>query len=127
MSDLTQKENTGEKIEGIPQGQDPTTVIEKWFSEGEEKPWETLKPGETKTFIFMMNKMQKVEKEFQGTKKTQYRFTVINESNVEKTIDFSPRWAKMIFDFLKEGFQKIKITRKGMGTDTEYQIVPMQH
>jgi len=128
MSETTQTENNkGEKIERIAQGQDPVKVVEKWFEDSDEKPWEKIEAGQTKVLVFVMSKIERVEKEFQGQKKVQYRFTVINEQGQEKTIDFSKRWAENIFNFLKKGYQKIEISRKGAGTDTEYIIIPLQH
>src|SRR5215216_4845332 len=127
MSESTTLNERGqEQIERIAQGQDPIQAIERWFEKSDTK-WENIKPGETKVFIFVMGKTERVTKTFNEQQKTQYRFTVINEDGAEKTIDFSPRWAQTIVSFLKEGYQKIKITRKGAGTDTEYTFIPLQH
>jgi len=127
MSESTTLNERGqEQIERIAPGQDPIQAIERWFEKSDTK-WENIKPGETKVFIFVMGKTERVTKTFNEQQKTQYRFTVINEDGAEKTIDFSPRWAQTIVSFLKEGYQKIKITRKGAGTDTEYTFIPLQH
>lgn len=134
MSEITQSERGAEQVERIAPGQDPIKVIERWFDDTSSKKWENIQPGETKVFVFVLDKTERIVRKFpdrndptKTLEKKMFRFTVINEDGAEKTIDFSPRWAQTIVSFLKEGYQRIKVSRKGAGTDTEYTFVPLQH
>jgi hypothetical protein len=128
MSQPTQEaeSNRGKVLERVAQGEDAVKTIAKWFEQPEDKPWEQVPTGQSRTYIFVLNKTEKVEKDFKGQKKIQYRFTVVTEDNKEKTLDLSERWAKMIFELLAEGWQKLRLTRTGESMNTEYRIVPVQ-
>jgi hypothetical protein len=85
-----------------------------------------LQPGEKKVFLFVPEKTEQVEADFNGKKSLRFRYTVLEEgSDNEKFFEVSKRTSEDIDTFLMEGHIQLKITRSGSGVDTRYLIVPV--
>jgi hypothetical protein len=84
-----------------------------------------LQPGEKKVLLFVPEKTEQVEADFNGKKSLRFRYTVLEEgSDNEKYFEVSKRTSEDIDTFLMEGHTKLKINRSGSGVDTRYLIVP---
>lgn len=85
-----------------------------------------LQPGEKKVLLFVPEKTEQVEADFNGKKSLRFRYTVLEEgSDNEKYFEVSKRTSEDIDTFLMEGHTKLKINRSGSGVDTRYLIVPV--
>jgi hypothetical protein len=86
-----------------------------------------LQPGEKKVLLFVPEKTEQVQAEFNGKKSLRFRYTVIEDGSSgdqEKYFEVSKRTSEDIDTFLMEGHTKLKINRSGSGVDTRYLIVP---
>jgi hypothetical protein len=84
-----------------------------------------LQSGEKKVLLFVPEKTEQVEADFNGKKSLRFRYTVQEEgSDQEKYFEVSKRTSEDIDTFLMEGHTKLKINRSGSGVDTRYLIVP---
>jgi hypothetical protein len=84
-----------------------------------------LQAGEKKVLLFVPEKTEQIEADFNGKKSLRFRYTVIEEgSDQEKYFEVSKRTSEDIDTFLMEGHTKLKINRSGSGVDTRYLIVP---
>jgi hypothetical protein len=84
-----------------------------------------LQAGEKKVLLFVPEKIEQVEADFNAKKSLRFRYTVIEEgSDQEKYFEVSKRTSEDIDTFLMEGHTKLKINRSGSGVDTRYLIVP---
>jgi hypothetical protein len=84
-----------------------------------------LQSGEKKVLLFVPEKTEQVEADFNGKKSLRFRYTVLEEgSDQEKYFEVSKRTSEDIDTFLMEGHTKLKINRSGSGVDTRYLIVP---
>lgn len=82
-----------------------------------------IEPGSSKTLRFILSeKVQPVEKDFQGKTFIQYRFTVIDENadQREKKLDIGKLAALDIVEKFNEGHKVLNIERIGSGTSTRY-------
>jgi hypothetical protein len=87
-----------------------------------------LQPGEKKVLLFVPEKTEQVEAEFNGKKSLRFRYTVREDGSSEdqeKYFEVSKRTSEDIDTFLMEGHIRLKITRSGSGVDTRYLIVPV--
>ena len=70
-------------------------------------------------------KVDPVEKEFDGKKVQRFQYTVKDpNTSQEKYWTVSKRTSEQIDAFLSEGHDLLKIQRFGSGKDTRYQIIP---
>jgi hypothetical protein len=86
-----------------------------------------LQSGEKKVLLFVPEKTEQVQAEFNGKKSLRFRYAVIEEDSgdQEKYFEVSKRTSEDIDTFLIEGHTKLKINRSGSGVDTRYLIVPV--
>ena len=85
-----------------------------------------LQPGEKKVLLFVPEKTEQVEADFNGKKSLRFRYTGLEEgSEQERYFEVSKRTSEDIDTFLMEGHIRLKITRSGSGVDTRYLIVPV--
>jgi hypothetical protein len=88
-------------------------------------------PGESKNLYFMASdKMEPVQKLYQGKPNEQIRFPVIeldddDDDNTEKMFDVPKGSALSILEELEKGHRVLKITREGFGSDTKYIPTPV--
>jgi hypothetical protein len=85
-----------------------------------------LEPGQTVTLKFDPYKARVVDRTFKDktSKAIEYPVTDINNGQ-DKLFTLSPQWAKQLNTLLKEGFNTIRVGRKGSGLDTSYSFVPI--
>jgi hypothetical protein len=92
-----------------------------------------LQSGEKKVLLFVPEKTEQVESEFNGKKSLRFRYTIIevdggnssDNHDQEKYFEASKRTSEDIDTFLLEGHTRLKISRSGSGIDTRYLIVPV--
>jgi hypothetical protein len=53
-------------------------------------------------------------------------YGVVTPDNEEKVLELAPRWAQELNEYLREGYQNIRIKRKGASLDTIYTFRPVQ-
>jgi hypothetical protein len=82
-------------------------------------------PGEKSIWIFDAEKVEPVEKEFDGKKVQRFQYTIKDpNTGQEKYWTASKRTSEQIDAYLSEGHSLLKIHRIGSGTDTRYNIMP---
>jgi hypothetical protein len=84
-----------------------------------------LQPSEKRVLEFNPEKIEPVEKEFNGKKAQSYRYTVTdpnNGSKQEKYLDVGKRTSEDIDGHLIEGHTLLKIQRYGLGKETRYNV-----
>ncbi|MGC2570592.1 MAG: hypothetical protein WA364_03700 [Candidatus Nitrosopolaris sp.] len=84
-----------------------------------------LAPSEKRVLEFNPEKIEQVEREFNGKKTQRYRYTVTdpnNGSKQEKYLDVGKRTSEDIDGHLVEGHTLLKIQRFGLGQDTRYHV-----
>ena len=83
-------------------------------------------PGEKSIWIFDAEKIQPVEKEFDGKKVQRFQYIIQdpNNSDYEKYWTVSKRTSEQIDAFLSQGHRLLKIQRIGTGKETRYNIMP---
>jgi hypothetical protein len=83
-------------------------------------------PGEKSIWIFDAEKIQPVEKEFDGRKVQRFQYIVQDPDNpdYEKYWTVSKRTSEQIDAYLSEGHSLLKIQRIGSGKETRYNIMP---
>jgi hypothetical protein len=85
-----------------------------------------LQSGEKKLLLFVPEKTEQIEADFNGKKSLRFRYTVLEEgSDNEKYFEVSKRASEDIDNCLIEGHIQLKITRSGSGVDTRYLPVPV--
>jgi hypothetical protein len=85
-----------------------------------------LQLGEKKVLLFVPEKTEQVEADFNGKKSLRFRYTVLEEgSDNEKYFEVSKRASEDIDNCLIEGHIRLKITRSGSGIDSRYLPVPV--
>jgi hypothetical protein len=85
----------------------------------------TPQPGDKATLLFDAEKVEPVEREFDGKNVQGFQYTV-QEPNTgqQKYWTVSKRTSEQIDAFLSEGHNLLKIQRIGLGKDTRYHIIP---
>lgn len=83
-------------------------------------------PGEKSIWIFDAEKIQPVEKEFDGKKVQRFQYIIQDpkDPEYEKYWTVSKRTSEQIDAFLSEGHRLLKIQRIGTGKETRYNIMP---
>jgi hypothetical protein len=84
-----------------------------------------IQPSEKKALQFDPEKIEQVEREFDGKKTQRYRYTVTDPNdptNQEKYLDVGKRVSEEIDEYLSEGNTSLKIQRSGLGIDTRYRV-----
>jgi len=85
-----------------------------------------MQPGEKKVLLFVPEKTEQVEADFNGKKSLRFRYTVIEEgSDQEKYFEVSKTSSEKIDALLIEGHIRLKISRSGLGIATRYDPVPV--
>jgi hypothetical protein len=85
----------------------------------------TPQPGEKFIGLFDPEKMEPVEKEFDGKKVQRFQYTVKDpNTGQEKYWPVSKRTSEQIDAFLTEGHSLLKVQRIGAGKETRYNIMP---
>jgi hypothetical protein len=87
-----------------------------------------LQPGERKVLLFVPEKTEQVQAEFNGKKSLRFRYTVIEDGSSgdqEKYFEVSKRSSEDIDALLLEGHTRLRISRSGLGKDTRYLPVPV--
>jgi hypothetical protein len=81
--------------------------------------------GEKFLGLFDPEKMEPVEKEFDGKYVQRFQYTVKDpNTGQEKYWTVSKRTSEQIDAFLSEGHNSLKIQRFGLGKETRYHIMP---
>jgi len=84
-----------------------------------------IQPSEKPVLEFNPEKIEQVEREFNGKKSQGYRYTVIdpnNGSKQEKYLEVGKRTSEDIDAYLVQGHTLLKIQRFGLGKDTRYHV-----
>jgi hypothetical protein len=82
-------------------------------------------PGEKSIWIFDAEKVEPVEKEFDGKKVQRFQYTIKDpNTGQEKYWTASKRTSEQIDAYLTEGHCILKIQRIGSGKDTRYNLMP---
>lgn len=82
-------------------------------------------PGEKSIWMFNPEKVEPVEKEFDGKKVQRFQYTVLDpNTGQEKYWTTSKRTSEQIDAYLTEGQSILKVQRIGSGKDTRYNIMP---
>ena len=83
-------------------------------------------PGEKSIWMFNAEKIQPVEKEFDGKKVQRFQYDIKDPNNpdYEKYWTVSKRTSEQIDALLSEGHSLLKIQRIGTGKETRYNIMP---
>ena len=83
-------------------------------------------PGEKSIWLFNAEKIQPVEKEFDGKKVQRFQYVIQDPNNpeYEKYWTVSKRTSEQIDTLLSEGYSLLKIQRIGTGKETRYNIMP---
>jgi hypothetical protein len=83
-------------------------------------------PGEKSIWMFNAEKIQPVEKEFDGKKVQRFQYVIKDPNNpdYEKYWTVSKRTSEQIDALLSEGHSLLKIQRIGTGKETRYNIMP---
>jgi hypothetical protein len=82
-------------------------------------------PGEKSIWIFDAEKVEPVEKEFEGKMVQRFQYTIKDpNTGQEKYWTASKRTSEQIDAYLSEGHTVLKIQRIGSGKDTRYNIMP---
>jgi hypothetical protein len=87
-----------------------------------------LQPGEKKVLLFVPEKTEQVQAEFNGKKSLRFRYTVIEDGSSgdqEKYFEVSKTSSEKIDSLLIEGHTRLKISRSGLGIATRYDPVPV--
>ena len=87
-----------------------------------------LQSGEKKVLLFVPEKTEQVQAEFNGKKSLRFRYTVIengSSGDQEKYFEVSKRSSEDIDALLLEGHTRLRISRSGLGKDTRYLPVPV--
>jgi hypothetical protein len=84
----------------------------------------TLQPGDKAALLFDAEKVEPVEREFDGKNVQRFQYTVKDpNTGQEKYWTVSKRTSEQIDAFLSEGHNLLKIQRAGLGKDTRYHIM----
>src|SRR5215813_3243547 len=84
-----------------------------------------IQPSEKPVLEINPEKIEQVEREFNGKKSQGYRYTVIdpnNGSKREKYLEVGKRTSEDIDAYLVQGHTLLKIQRFGLGKDTRYHV-----
>jgi hypothetical protein len=82
-------------------------------------------PGEKSIWIFDAEKVEPVEKEFEGKMVQRFQYTIKDpNTGQEKYWTVSKRTSEQIDAYLSEGHRILKVQRIGSGKDTRYNIMP---
>ena len=82
-------------------------------------------PGEKSIWIFDAEKVEPVEKEFDGKKVQRFQYSIRDpNTSQEKLWTTSKRTSEQLDAYLSEGKTLLKIQRIGSGKDTRYNIMP---
>jgi hypothetical protein len=83
-------------------------------------------PGEKSIWLFDAEKIQPVEKEFDGKRVQRFQYIIQDPNNpeYEKYWTVSKRTSEQIDALLSEGHSLLKIQRIGTGKETRYNIMP---
>jgi hypothetical protein len=87
-----------------------------------------VQPGEKRVLLFVPEKTEQVQAEFNGKKSLRFRYTVIEDGSSgdqEKYFEVSKRSSEDIDALLLEGHTRLRISRSGLGKDTRYLPVPV--
>jgi hypothetical protein len=85
----------------------------------------TPQPGEKFIGLFDPEKIQPVEKEFDGKKVQRFQYTVKDpNTGQEKYWPVSKTTSEQIDAYLSEGHSLLKVQRIGTGKETHYNIMP---
>jgi hypothetical protein len=123
-----------------PNGNDPAKEFEDWLNAPSKSyNWINLKdPGDSIVLMFNPTKKRVVTKQFaRNVKKedgtvvqevkdvlrAEYTVTKADDpTNTEYTYEASKRHAKQLEDYFNDGLVELKITRRGKGTETYYDV-----
>jgi hypothetical protein len=83
-------------------------------------------PGEKSIWLYNAEKIQPVEKEFDGKKVQRFQYIIQdrNDPENEKYWTVSKRTSEQIDALLSEGHSLLKVQRIGTGKETRYNIMP---
>lgn len=85
----------------------------------------SIQPGEKIVLLFDPEKIEPIEREFDGKKVQRFQYTVKDsQTTQEKIWTVSKRTSEQIDAFLSESHTLLKIQRVGLGKDTRYHILP---
>lgn len=85
----------------------------------------SIHPGEKLVLLFDAEKIEPVEREFDGKNVQRFQYTVKDtNTGQEKIWTVSKRLSEQIDAFLSEGHTLLRIQRVGLGKETRYHIIP---
>jgi len=85
----------------------------------------SIQPGEKVVFLFDPEKIEPVEREFDGKVVQRFQYTVKDtKTGREKIWTVSKRLSEQLDTFLSEGHTLLRIQRVASGKDTRYYVIP---
>ena len=85
----------------------------------------SLQPGEKIVLLFDPEKIEPMEREFDGKKVQRFQYTVKDtNTDREKIWTVSKRLSEQLDTFLSEGHTLLRIQRVGLGKETRYYVLP---
>jgi|SRR3954468_7192564 hypothetical protein len=85
----------------------------------------TFQPGEKKALLFDPEKIEPVEREFDGERIQKFQYTVKDPNTDQEDVwPVSKRTSEQVDAFLSVGHALLSIRREGSGRDTRYYILP---
>ena|SRR5829696_2221426 len=93
----------------------------QWLRRKESK-FISIDDGSSVTLTFNPEKIEQIEKESFGTKRTRYRYIIEDEDfkDQEKIFETNSRTSLIIDKYLLQGYRTLKIQRQGTGIETRY-------
>lgn len=93
----------------------------------EQSKFIKIESGQSVVLYFDPNRIRLIDREINGKKSKAVEYDVIDvNTGAEKTLTLSLSWARQLNEFLKAGYNAVKITRRGSGFDTQYTFMPAQ-
>ena len=84
----------------------------------------SIQPGEKIVLLFDAEKIEPMEREFDGKKVQRFQYTVkYPDTDGDKIWTVSKRVSEQLDAFLGEGHTLLKIQRVGLGRDTRYYVI----
>ena len=85
----------------------------------------SIQPGAKIELLFDPERIEVVEREFDGKRVQRFQYTVKDtNTDREKIWTVSKRVSEQLDAFLGEGHTLLKIQRVGLGRDTRYYVIP---
>jgi hypothetical protein len=86
-----------------------------------------IESGQSLVLYFDPDKIRLVDREINDKKSKAAEYDVVDvNTGAAKILTLSLSWARQLNELLKNGYNVVKITRRGSGFDTQYTFIPAQ-